>query len=398
MKNQDLSRHVYNIDPNAGIYSNMLGFLSEFILIETFNRFNPGNMAKKLLETGEFDFEDVYAFEDVTWDSVFGKLKTLEFAPVVESEDSVGVMDMAYYLDYSDMVHSFNAESLSSLFGEKAVEVSSAICVEIWNSFKDEILNDLIENGCSKERVYELLKKNMPAIFEAAIKLHLTEFEDGINAELHELYDRTNEVFEKINFDDTATFKLIYASIIKGTEVVICNPEYLQLGDRIKSAIKYYISGSSVVFGQRFSELIPKEKFEVIEKYAPGIVEYIPTLTSMMISSAFIITLDKNPLMIELTDAFNEVPTITGNIAYYRENAEKLEQLAAKLAGIDYDEFNRQISFYDKLALNINDIQDPYRLNQFLLDHYKSEGKELPWGNRSIEEHWADRNSRLTFK
>ncbi len=399
MADYEKTRTVYNIDPNDGIMNNLIGFLKEFILIETFNRFNPYETAMKIRDTGEFDFDDLLAFEDVTWDSVFGKLKTLEFAPVSEEEDSEGVMDMRYYLDFSDMIHDLDADSLVPAFGENGAETACNICMEIWNSFKENIINDLIENGASKERLNELLKNKMPEILQAAVKLYLKETIEDINPELGELYNKTNEVFTKIDYDDTATFKLVFASLVKGTEVIICNPDYLQLGDRIKSAAKYYISGSSVVIGQKLADKLTedKEKFELIEKYAPGFIDYLPTMISMMVTCAVIITLDKNPVMTQIVDEFNEIPTITGNIAYYRENAEKLERFAAALANIDYEELNAQIKMYDDLAKDINDIQDPKRLNKYLLDYYKKQGKELPWGNRSLEEHWADKNSRLTF-
>ena len=121
-------------------------------------------------------------------------------------------------------------------------------------------------------------------------------------------------------------------------------------------------------------------------------------MISLVVSCAIVITLDKNPMLIQLVEEFNEIPTITGNIALYRESAERFEELAAKLAEIDIEDLKKQIAFYDDLSKNISSISDPKKLNDYLLNYYKTKGKQLPWGNRSLEEHCEDKNSRLVFK
>ncbi|MCR4796822.1 MAG: hypothetical protein K5853_00050, partial [Lachnospiraceae bacterium] len=235
-----------------------------------------------------------------------------------------------------------------------------------------------------------------PLIAEA-IKKHILSDND-MERELSTLIARTNDVFDKITMDETGLFKMVYASAVKGTEVLICNPKYMQLGDRIADAVKYYASGASVIVSDKLSGALNVKDLDKINKLAPGLLEYIPTLVSMTVSMAIIITLDKNPLLIALTDRFNEVPTITGNIALYRESAEQFERLAAELAKIDYEELEKEIAFYDELSSKIARIEDANVLSDFLINYYKTSGKELPWGNRTIEEHWADPSSRLVFK
>ena len=77
--------------------------------------------------------------------------------------------------------------------------------------------------------------------------------------------------------------------------------------------------------------------------------------------------------MIQLTDEFNEIPTITGNIALYRESAESFERMAAQLAKIDFEEF---CEFYKTISVSIE--EDKY-FEIMVLSEWgiKKDGKSL---------------------
>lgn len=386
----------FYINPDVDILTNMVQFIGDFAVQNLCTRFSPFEAAQELIETGHFDASKMLSFEDITWDTVFAKMKTVEFSSVY-SEAGGAASDMSFYMDYADMIHDINSDALVGRFGEMSVAVSGYICLEIWESLKEQLLLQISDGIDINGIIAELKKQIAPAIIES-IKKYYTESPDTIADELSTLFEQTQEVFSNIEHDETAFFKVLFASVVKGTEVMICNPEYLQLGDRLKSAVKYYASGVSVAIGDKLSAKITPDKFPVIDKFAPQVIEYIPTLISMVVTCALVITVDKNPLIIQLTDAFNQVPTITGNTALYRENAAAFEKMAAELAKIDLDELKSIIAGYDHLVRTMETITDPKELNRVLLAYYKDNGKELPWGNRSLEEHWADKNSRLVFK
>lgn len=391
----DSLNNRFYINPDADILTNMVQFIGDFAVQNICARFSPFETAQELIETGHFDVSGMLSFEDITWDTVFAKMKTVEFSNAHSTGN--GRSDMSFYMDYADMIHDFNTDVLVDQFGEMSVAVSGYICLEIWEILKEQLLSQ-ITDGIDFNGILSELKKQVAPIVIDSIRKYCTESPNEIAEELAALFETTQMVFTNIEHDETAFFKVIFASVVKGTEVMICNPEYLQLGDRIKSAVKYYASGVSVAIGDKLSTQINTEQFPIIDKYAPQVIEYIPTLISMAVTCAIVITVDKNPMIIQLTDAFNQVPTITGNIALYRENAAAFEKMAAELAKIDLDELKRIIAGYDHLVSMMESITDPQELNEVLLAYYRDNGKELPWGNRTLEEHWADKSSRLVFE
>lgn len=388
--------NVFFVDPDKDILTNLLAFVGDFAVQNICARFSPFVAAQDFLETGDFDYNDMLSYEDITWDTVFAKMKPVQFANSA-SETGGRISDMSFYMDYTDMIHNIDSDALVKQFGKMSLEVSGYVCLAIWDNLKSQIL-PLITEETDLKTILNELKTHVAPIIIDSIKKYYSGDLTGIDDELKILYEQTQDVFSKIGHDETAFFKAIYASLVKGTEVMICNPEYLQLGDRLKSAVKYYTSGVSIVVGDKLSSQFNISDFPLIEKYAPQVIEFIPTLVSMIVTCAIVINVDKNPLLISLTNEFNKIPTITGNIALYRDSAAKFEQMAAELAKINLNELKEIIEGYDYLVKNMLSISDPKELNQMLLAYYKENNKELPWGDRSLEEHWADKNSRLVFK
>lgn len=388
--------YTFSIDPNADILTNLIQCMGDYAVQGIFSRFNPFDSVEDFLKKGKIDTEAMFSYEDITWDTVFAKMKTFEFANGA-SESGKPINDMSFYMDYTDMIHDIDTDALVDKFGDEAIATAGYICMEIWNQFRIQLMPELLESDADYNKLIAKLKDSVGPLIINAINKYLKEGDDVVGG-MSVILSSTNEVFDKLSHDEIGLFKMVFASVVKGTEVMICNPEYLQLGDRIKSAIKYYVSGASVAVSDKMMEKLSLETFEKLSVIAPGLIEYIPTIISSMLSCAVIITLDKNPVLIRLIDEFNEIPTITGNIALYRESAEKFEILAAKLVAIDIEELKREIEFYDSFSAQLEKTTDPKDLNEFLLNYYKTKGLNLPWGNRSIEEHWEDKNSRLVFK
>nr|MCR4762955.1 hypothetical protein [Lachnospiraceae bacterium] len=299
----------FYINPDNDILTNLLDFVGNFAVQNICSRFSPFEEAQEFIEKGQFDYHRMLSFEDITWDTVFAKMKTVEFSNAL-SESEKKPRDMAFYMSYADMIHDMDSDALVKQFGETSVDLSGWICLELWENLKEKVL-PLISGETDVNAMIRTMKDEIAPIIIEAIKKYYSKDPSEIDDELRKLFDQTQDVFKKIEHDETAFFKVIYASLVKGTEVMICNPEYLQLGDRIKSAVKYYAAGVSVTIGDRLSSQIKVSDYALIEKNVPGVIEYIPTLISMVVTCAIVISVDKNPLLIALTDEFNKVPTIT---------------------------------------------------------------------------------------
>ncbi|MCR5092975.1 MAG: hypothetical protein K6B72_03280 [Lachnospiraceae bacterium] len=237
----------FYVDPDQSIMTNLLNFVGHFAVQNICARFSPFEAAQELVTKGHFDQSKMLSFEDITWDTVFAKMKTVEFSNV-HSESDTEPRDMAFYMDYSDMIHDLDSDALVRQFGEASVEISGQICLAIWEKVKEQIL-PLINDQTDLKSLLAKLKTGIAPIIMDTIRQYYSGNPETIEDELKKLFDQTQDAFEKIEHDETAIFKMVYASLVKGTEVIICNPEYLQLGDRIKSAVKYYASGASVVLG-----------------------------------------------------------------------------------------------------------------------------------------------------
>ena len=212
------------------------------------------------------------------------------------------------------------------------------------------------------------------------------------------ILDGMQDIYTDLVYDEETLFKTTYASIVKGTEVLICNPEYLPFGERLNSAMKYFIAGGSMVVGNKVMEIFEKKGVDIRGILGDEIVVFLPSLISCSISCICIVEIDHNPILRRLTAEFNKIPTVTYEIRQLRESAEQFEYMAAKLAEIDYESLKKEIDGYRALAEDLDRISSPEDLNRYLMSYYEETGKELPWGNRSIEDHWADPTSRLVFK
>ena len=141
----------YRINPDNPILTNLLGFLGEYMMEGILGRFNPFDTAEMFFKELRFDPEEMLAFEDLTWDTVFANLKTLEFeASCSESDDPR--MDMSYYMHFADMIHDLDADTLNRGLAPELQAMGGWISSEIVKIFME----------AWKRRCRERISRNQP--------------------------------------------------------------------------------------------------------------------------------------------------------------------------------------------------------------------------------------------
>ena len=389
----------FYINPDASILSNMLSITEQHLIRKLICGFDLQTMTDQFLSEGRIDEELLYPFEDVTWETVFGDLKCAEFYDVQFDKESS--RDINKYLNFVQYIHDTDTAQLRDSPMYDIKQLSGMIMGEVWIGIKERFVDILTDTDRDRSNLTQAVCEALVEELRVAIAKYSERLQD-INPESENgflsILDGMRDIYTDLIYDEDTLVKTTYASIVKGAEVLICNPEYLPFGERLNSAMKYFIAGGSLVVGNKVMEIFEKTGVDIKGILGDEIVVFLPSLISCSISCICIVEIDHNQILQRLTAEFNKIPTVTYEIRQLRESAEQFEHMAAKLAEIDYEALKKEIDGYSILAEDLDRISSPEDLNRYLMSYYEKTGKELPWGNRSIEEHWADPTSRLVFK
>ena len=389
----------FMINPNMSILGNMLFITDQYISRKLVGGFKLTEMANQLMNEGRIDDELLYPFEDVTWDTVFGNLKCIEFYNFGSNPESArGVENYINFLDY---IHNTDTTNFIDDTKTDTSQMLGLMMSEVWAEVKQGII-ELLENDSfdRNELIERALKTMMDSFYKTIDEYFSSSYLDEAEGEhlFMNIFAGMQDVINDMAFDENTLVKTTYASIVKGAEVLICNPEYLPFGERLASASRYFMAGSSLLVSEKFMTSMGDSLDKLREKYGDEIVTLLPALISSTICCACLVSLDHNPMIQELIARFNEVPTLTYEIRQLKESAEQFERIAAELGSYDYDKLKIEIDAYSAMAEDILVIDSPEALNDYLMKYYEKTGKPIPWGNRTVEEHWADPNSRLVFE
>ena len=381
------------------ILTNMLVSVEKQFIEQLFTEEGLKEYAKRLFEDGRFHKEVILAYEDITWDTVFARLKCDDFFG-----EHAGVpinTPVSRYFEFVEYIHNVDAGEILRQYPCGAEQITCLIFTEAWEVFKSRLITYLSETDHSANRLIQMAKSGLLEGVESALTKYGSELGEKGSEETTEFFlflDTMQKAYMEMLSDPVALFMGTYAAVVKAAEVLICNPEYLLLGDRINSALKYIVAGASVYAGERLYHALEAKGFSFKSKIEEKAAGFIPALISSVISCIMIVLIDEHPTYQQLTAAFNTIPTLTGDIRIYRESAERFEKLAAELEKLDLNSLKREIAGYTAMREKLIKIDSPEDMNAYLYAYYKETGKELPWGNRTVEEHWQDPNSRLVFR
>lgn len=185
----------------------------------------------------------------------------------------------------------------------------------------------------------------------------------------------------------------IYASVVQAGKVLLFNPDNLMFGDRIKTATVIIATGASVLVGTAVGELIGKTPIGLMPGVGPIIQTFSSTLVSGLISCTLLVCLDRSKFMNALIDMLNAIPTEVNN---YREVADALERLAAKLENIDIAKFREDTARYQNLSEKIAKSGSEAEINDLLLSAYEVFDIRIPWTG-DFDSFMGNRNNKLVF-
>ena len=97
-----------------------------------------------------------------------------------------------------------------------------------------------------------------------------------------------------------------------------------------------------------------------------------------------------NRLIAEL----NKIPSEVNN---YKEIADAMERLAAKLENLDIAKFKAETSQYRDMAIQISNCKDENDLNDYLMSAYRKLGISIPWKG-DFDSFMGDKSNRLVFE
>ena len=153
-------------------------------------------------------------------------------------------------------------------------------------------------------------------------------------------------------------------------------------------------TGASVLVGTAIGEAISKTPIGMTPSIGPVVQVFCSTLVSGLISCTFLIFMDRSKLINQIVDCLNAIPSEANN---YREIADLMEQLAAKLSQIDIEKFKEETEKYNCVANQIQNSKDEEELNQILLGAYKELEINLPWTG-DFDSFMGNKNNRLVFR
>ena len=171
------------------------------------------------------------------------------------------------------------------------------------------------------------------------------------------------------------------------------NPDDLMLGDRIKTATVIIATGASVLVGTAVSALIAGTPVGAIPVVGNIVQAFCGALVSGLLSCTLLIFLDRSKLINGIINGLNAIPTEVNN---YKEIADAMERLAAKLSNLDIEKFREDTEKYALISAKIEKAATEEELSDMLLSAYKLFDINIPWEG-DFDSFMADRNNKLVF-
>ena len=392
-----ITDNIGSLSKDQSILSGMLQMCDGFLAGEIKRIYSKESWQKLLCGSKEEREKILMPYDGYTWESVFANLKCHEIHGFVMTDDKDKTNGL--YMSYLERLHNLDASGIQDMFIDNRQSAIGVVYAEVWELFKGKIASALFDSKDTAD-VFEIAQKAMKECIPAALSKYKVVLKKEDNEDMSVfsgMMTKTGDVFSQILKDPQAIYKTTYASIVKAAEILVCNPEYLPFGDRLVSALKYILTGASVYAGKYVGDMLREKKEELVQMLGEDGINLASSFVSSALSYVLIIQLDRNTVIQKLIERFNMVPTITGDIGYYRQMADQFEAYAAELENLDIEKLKKDIEECTTVANDIEKISSAEELNKYLLEYYKKTGIDLPWGNVDFEDYWASDNRQLVF-
>lgn len=192
-----------------------------------------------------------------------------------------------------------------------------------------------------------------------------------------------------------------WASLVEAAKVLFINPENYTFGERMLAVAKILATGASVVVGVLVSEAVNDSTLGKIPVLGDAVQAFCGALVTGIMSCSLLYILDRNETVQKLVKFLDNLPTIEGDIQYFRQQAAYFEQYAAELMRIDLSQFQKETAVYTHVADTLSAAATEEELNTVLKNAMTALGIPLPWsksGHDSFDSFMKDKNARLVFE
>jgi hypothetical protein len=275
------------------------------------------------------------------------------------------------------------AKDVAAAAGSRGVEMGMRqaigfVFVEIWMACKEEL--QTLPPGKDLKDILETVAHGVKKGFEIAKTKYekiLGKFGEGfISGTLASLTTTICNIFFTTAKNLVRCIRQIYASVVEAGKILLFNPDNLMFGDRIKTATVILATGASVLVGTSVGELIGKTPIAEIPIAGSCVTTFCSSLVSGLLSCTLLVCLDRSKIMNKVIDTLNRIPSEVNN---YKEIADVLEILAAKLEDLDIAKFRVETEKYRTIAISIGKAETEEEINSLLLTAYKVFDIKIPW-------------------
>ncbi len=270
---------------------------------------------------------------------------------------------------------------------------------EIWFSVKDKLKAPNNDEKTLLNKIGEGVK----AGFENAKKRYKEIFDKFINGAvagvLSSLVTTISNIFFTTAKNTIRIIRQSWASMVEAVKILIINPDYLPLGERLRAGTKCLATGASVVLGTLVNEAVSKTGLGSIPTIGDIISVFCGALVTGILSCTLLAFLDRNNSINKIVKVLNSIPTVDDVVRYHRIQAQLLDEYCAKLEEIDIERFNSEIDVFYQAVMILSSDKSEEEMNSALKRIYQENGMELPWsGYPDFNSAMNDKDFVLSFK
>lgn len=275
------------------------------------------------------------------------------------------------------------------------------ILSEVWFSVSEEF-PQIMKRMKDKFKLEEFLKEMAETFKKAFIKIKskykevISSFKDGMLAGILSSISSTiiNIFFTTAKFVQRI-LRESWASIIEAVNILVFNPDNLPFGEVIKAVAKIIAVCASVLCGGLVQEAMTK----MIP--IPIINDIVGTFLGGMVTGIMSISIlyffDHSEMVKKIVDFANSQKSeFDIKLDYYKEIKKNLTSYVAKLASIDYEALNREVTKIENINRKLEEATNEKELNRALHNVVSFCGIKLPYQNlKELDDFMANKDMIL---
>ena len=225
------------------------------------------------------------------------------------------------------------------------------VLTEVWFSVREKLTG---ESGNSLESIFSNISEGVRLGIQRAkekYKTLLDTFSEGmVGGILSSLTTTLCNIFFTTTKNLVRVLRQSFVSLVAAGKVLFFNPDNLLFGDRMVAALKIIATGASAVVGISISQAIAASGLGTIPVVGELLSTFVGVFATGALSCTLLYALDSCDIVQQIVGILNKVRTIDYDIAFYRQQADAFEVLAAKLLAYDLEGFKKQTAAYANIT------------------------------------------------